>query len=78
MLSPKLEEKNNEYRVAVVPAGVSTFIENEHEVLIENGAGLGSGISDEAYKNTGRKQKRPYKRPEEALEIAWQIIPSSF
>ena len=47
------EIKNNEYRVSVVPAGVKVLVENGHEVLVEKGAGLGSGFSDEQYKEAG-------------------------
>ncbi|MCK6439823.1 MAG: alanine dehydrogenase, partial [Planctomycetes bacterium] len=43
------EIKNNEYRVGLVPAGVHAFVERGHKVLIEAGAGLGSGIPDEDY-----------------------------
>ena len=53
IISVPKEIKNNEYRVAIVPVGVSDFISNGHEVLIEKGAGLGSSISDEEYINAG-------------------------
>ena len=49
------EIKNNEYRVSLVPAGVDSFIEAGHEVVIEVGAGLGSGILDEDYERAGAK-----------------------
>lgn len=49
------EVKNNENRVAITPAGVVSFVNAGHEVLIENGAGLGSGISNEAYSQAGAK-----------------------
>lgn len=47
------EIKNNENRVAITPAGVLSFVNAGHEVLIENGAGLGSGITNEAYIQAG-------------------------
>ena len=47
------EIKNNENRVAIIPSSVKEFIRNGHEVLIECGAGLGSGFSDEEYKAAG-------------------------
>ena len=47
------EIKNNEFRVAITPAGVHDLVSNGHEVLIETGAGLGSSISDEAYVAAG-------------------------
>ncbi|KGJ76913.1 alanine dehydrogenase [Cryobacterium roopkundense] len=43
------EVKNNEFRVAITPAGVHELISNGHEVLIQAGAGVGSTIPDEAY-----------------------------
>ncbi|MCK4794899.1 MAG: alanine dehydrogenase, partial [Desulfobacteraceae bacterium] len=47
------EIKNNEYRVALVPAGVRDLIESGHRVLVERSAGEGSGISDEEYRQVG-------------------------
>lgn len=49
------EIKINENRVALVTAGVRTLTQYGHEVLIEKGAGLGSGISDEAYEAAGAR-----------------------
>ena len=47
------EIKNNEYRVGLTPAGVHAFVEAKHKVLVEAGAGLGSGIPDEDYEKAG-------------------------
>ncbi|HXE58170.1 MAG TPA: alanine dehydrogenase [Gemmatimonadales bacterium] len=47
------EIKTNENRVAVVPAGVESLVGAGHTVLIEQGAGLGSGFSDDAYRAAG-------------------------
>ncbi|MCY7894552.1 alanine dehydrogenase [Bacillus vallismortis] len=47
------EIKNNENRVALTPGGVSQLISNGHRVLIETGAGLGSGFENEAYESAG-------------------------
>ena len=49
------EIKVQEYRVALTPEGVTEFVKNGHEVLIEKGAGLGSSISDENYIAAGAK-----------------------
>lgn len=49
------EIKNNEFRVAITPAGVHELVGNGHEVLIQSGAGVGSSITDEAYKAAGAK-----------------------
>jgi alanine dehydrogenase len=47
------EIKNNENRVAITPAGVTQFIANGHQVLIEKAAGVGSGFTDEDYVQAG-------------------------
>jgi len=47
------EIKNNEYRVAITPAGVMNLVSHHHYVFIESGAGLGSGFSDQQYKDAG-------------------------
>jgi alanine dehydrogenase len=43
------EIKNHEYRVAMVPSGVRSLVENGHKVIIQKSAGEGSGISDAEY-----------------------------
>jgi alanine dehydrogenase len=52
------EIKNHEYRVAMVPAGVKSLVEDGHTVLIQTSAGEGSGISDVEYASAGA-QIRP-------------------
>ncbi|WP_309620923.1 alanine dehydrogenase, partial [Salinibacterium sp.] len=47
------EIKNNEFRVAITPAGVHDLVSHGHEVLVETGAGLGSSIADDAYRAAG-------------------------
>ena len=43
------EIKKEEYRVGLTPVSAAEYIMHGHEVLIESGAGLGSGFSDEEY-----------------------------
>ncbi|WP_337192226.1 alanine dehydrogenase [Streptomyces sp. HUCO-GS316] len=43
------EVKNNEFRVAITPAGVHELVRNGHQVVIERNAGLGSSITDDEY-----------------------------
>src|SRR3989304_1318922 len=43
------EIKDQEFRVSIVPAGVRTLTGHGHTVLIQRGAGTGSGISDDEY-----------------------------
>lgn len=50
--TPK-EIKDQEYRVALTPAGVEQLVKGGHAVLIEQGAGLGTGIADEEYARVG-------------------------
>ena len=47
------EIKTEENRVAVTPTGVVGFVSRGHKVLIEKGAGLGSGLMDRAYEVAG-------------------------
>jgi len=47
------EIKNRENRVGLVPAGVRAFVHNGHKVLVQKGAGLGSGIPDSDYEKAG-------------------------
>jgi alanine dehydrogenase len=47
------EIKTEENRAAVTPTGVSAFVARNHKVLIEKGAGVGSGFSDRAYAGAG-------------------------
>jgi alanine dehydrogenase len=47
------EIKADEYRVAMLPVGVEELKGARHTVLIEAGAGLGSGIADAQYEAAG-------------------------
>ncbi len=47
------EVKNNEYRVAITPAGVHEFVLHGHEVFVEKDAGVGSSILDDDYVAAG-------------------------
>ena len=47
------EIKTDEYRVAMIPVGVEELTRAGHKVLIQAGAGQGSGISDEEYTRNG-------------------------
>jgi alanine dehydrogenase len=47
------EIKNNEYRVAITPAGVAELTRRGHDVVIQAGAGEGSAISDADFKSAG-------------------------
>jgi alanine dehydrogenase len=49
------EIKDNEYRVAITPAGVHELVGRGHEVFVQSGAGLGSSLPDEGYEAAGAK-----------------------
>src|SRR5436309_9553594 len=47
------EVKNNEYRVAITPAGVNELSRHGHQVFIEDGAGVGSAITNDDFVAAG-------------------------
>jgi alanine dehydrogenase len=47
------EIKSDEYRVAMLPVGVEELSQTGHTVLVEAGAGQGSGIADAQYESAG-------------------------
>lgn len=47
------EIKTHEYRVGMTPHSVKAYVKNGHRVLIERGAGVGSGYNDSEYKSAG-------------------------
>jgi alanine dehydrogenase len=49
------EIKQDEYRVALLPVGAMELTGAGHQVLVERGAGLGSGIPDELYAVNGAR-----------------------
>lgn len=49
------EVKDNEYRVSMTPGGVGELVRHGHEVIVQSGAGEGSGFTDDEYKHAGGK-----------------------
>jgi len=49
------EIKPEENRIAIVPGGAETLVNKGHKVIIEEGAGRGSGFNDEEYNMAGAK-----------------------
>ena len=47
------EIKNHEYRVGMIPNHVRALTQRGHEVLVQKGAGLGSGFGDDLYVEAG-------------------------
>jgi alanine dehydrogenase len=49
------EIKADEYRVALTPSGVRELVEHGHVVVVQSGAGVGSGVSDEDFRRQGAR-----------------------
>lgn len=49
------EVKNNEFRVAITPAGVHELVRHGHQVVIERDAGAGSSITDAEFTAAGAR-----------------------
>jgi len=49
------ETKDHEYRVGLTPDGARLLVADGQQVLVERGAGLGSGFADEAYARAGAR-----------------------
>ncbi len=47
------EAKRDEYRVGMLPVGIEELTRAGHHVLVERGAGMGSGLTDEVYARHG-------------------------
>ncbi len=65
------EIKSDEYRVAMLPVGVEELTRRGHQVLVEAGAGLGSGLADHDYLQQGCEM---VSGPEEIFARADMII----
>ena len=67
------EIKNNEFRVGLTPDNVKSYAAAGHEVLIERGAGLGSGFSDEDYAAAGAVLKNTAAEVWEASDMIVKV-----
>ena len=47
------EVKDHEDRVGLVPSSVAELVHHGHQVIVEKGAGIGSGLSDAEYTSAG-------------------------
>ena len=76
------EIKTNENRVALVPAGAEALVAAGHSVLVERGAGEGSGFPDDVYTRAGAriapdaatvwKDSEMIMKVKEPIEREWQ------
>ena len=58
------EVKNNEFRVALTQGGVQELVRAGHQVLVQSGAGVGSGASDQDYRDAGAELVLKVKEPQ--------------
>src|SRR5574341_2248 len=78
------EIKTAENRVALVPAGAEALVADGHTVLVEQGAGLGSGFGDDVYATVGAQTARTAEevwakaemilKVKEPIELEWPRI----
>jgi alanine dehydrogenase len=47
------EVKSDEYRISLLPVGVEELVKRGHQVIVQAGAGLGSGLADHDYLRAG-------------------------
>ncbi|HUI25971.1 MAG TPA: alanine dehydrogenase [Candidatus Kryptonia bacterium] len=74
------EIKPEENRVAITPSGVSALTAHGHRVLVEHGAGIGSGIPDQRYRAAGAQiasQRDVWRRAEMILKVK-EPLPAEF
>lgn len=65
------EIKRDEYRVALLPVGAEELVRAGHEVIVEAGAGLGSGLADHEYLRAGAEMASA---PREIFERAELVL----
>lgn len=65
------EIKNNEFRVGLTPQSIKALVKNNHEIIVESNAGIGSGFSDDDYLSAGAKILKDSK---DIFEISELII----
>ncbi len=73
------EIKLMENRVAITPAGVAALSGAGHKVMVEQSAGLGSGITDDAYAKAGAEivstAAEVFKRAEMIIKVKEPLAP---
>jgi alanine dehydrogenase len=67
------EIKKDEYRVALIPVGVEELVKKGHTILLESGAGLGSGIPDGEYSRAGAKLVGDVKKVFSGAEMVLKV-----
>ena len=76
------ETKADEYRVAMLPVGVSLLAGDGHTVLVERGAGTGSGFDDDQYAAAGAElvdgPEEIFTRCEMIVKVKEPVEPADF
>ncbi|GAA0363483.1 alanine dehydrogenase [Alkalibacterium iburiense] len=75
------EVKESEYRVALTPFNVGRLVNADHRVLVESGAGIGSGFEDELYVEHGAEIVGSAEEVWEASEMIMKVkepLPEEF
>jgi alanine dehydrogenase len=75
------EIKDHEYRVALTPAGVQALVAHGHQVLVETGAGAGSGFSDAEYRAAGAELVADHAQVFQRAELVVKVkepLPSEY
>lgn len=67
------ELKNHEYRVGITPDNAKVFVKDGHTVLVETGAGLGAGFTDEMYIEAGALIKMTAKEVYDEVEMLIKV-----
>lgn len=67
------EIKVHENRVALTPAGCDRLVEADHKVCVQAGAGEGSGLTDEDYKDAGAKVLSTAEEVWESCDLALKV-----
>lgn len=67
------EIKSDEYRVSMLPVGVEALAARGHRVLVERGAGIGSGYSDDEYQSAGAEILPEHERLFELAELVVKV-----
>ncbi|NLJ36875.1 MAG: alanine dehydrogenase [candidate division WS1 bacterium] len=75
------EIKEGEFRVAMTPGGANALVADGHKVLVQCGAGAGSGIADDEYRKAGAElvaePQTLYERAELLMKVK-EPLPSEY
>src|SRR5689334_4856935 len=67
------EIKHQEYRVALLPSAAYQLVKRGHSVVVERGAGAGTGYPDNDYKQAGAKLVENHKAVFEEADMIVKV-----